>query len=80
MPEQDDLPFLLRTAALIAGLRHGSVSEADRADLEAWLAASEANRVLFDELTAENFLESALDEVDPIALRASAAKVYNAWV
>lgn len=77
MPEQDDLPFLLRTAALIAGLRYGSVSEADRADLEAWLAASEANRALFDELTAENFLDSALDEVDPIALRASAAKVYQ---
>lgn len=59
---QDDpqLPVAERIAYLIAGFLRGTLTEAEHDELDAWIVESDENLRLFEELTDEENLETAI--------------------
>lgn len=75
---ENHIDSLLDLAHLIYRQRSGALTTEEQAVLQAWLAANPANRSLFEELNYQNVLADMLSELDPVALQASAGRVYQA--
>ncbi|MBO9728617.1 MAG: DUF4974 domain-containing protein [Chitinophaga sp.] len=76
--EEKDVQQLLYIAGLIHRQRSGELTAAEQDVLEAWLAASESNRLLFDELSSDTAEATTLQEVAQENWQPSFNRVYNA--
>jgi transmembrane sensor len=74
---EDNILSLLDIAGLIYRQRSGTLTPIERTALDVWLA-DPANRALADELSRQEWVDDNLAALDPEALRASAARVYQA--
>jgi len=74
----ENIYYLLDLASLIYRQRAGALSPIEQTALDDWRAADPANQALFDELSRADWLDEDLAVLDPAALRASAARVYQA--
>lgn len=61
---QHDLDAYYRQSRLMIKYWENAISDEERAELDAWLAASDENRALFEELKNENFLKQEKKEMD----------------
>lgn len=58
--ESNEMEQSIQVAGLIAGHLREELTDAEKIQLEKWLSASEANKVLFDELISKSFHQSEL--------------------
>lgn len=59
-PGEPQLPLAERMAYLIAGFLRGTLTEAEHDELDAWIVESDENLRLFEELTDEENLQTAI--------------------
>lgn len=76
--EEKDVHRLLYIAELIQRQRSGELTTAEQDTLDSWLAASEMNQQLFQELNGDAVETAALQEVEQVNWQASFDRVYNA--
>jgi hypothetical protein len=74
----ENILSLLDIAGLIYRRCTGTLSPIESMALEFWLAANPANQALDDELSPQDWVDDNLAALDPVALRASVARVYRA--
>ncbi|MBS0032461.1 FecR family protein [Chitinophaga sp. 22321] len=76
--EEKDVQRLLYMAGLIHRQRSGELTAAEQDILEEWLAASESNRQLLEELSSDTAEAMTLEEVEQENWQPSFDRVYNA--
>lgn len=73
----DNILSLLDIAGLIYRRRSGALTPIEQTTLDVWLVIDPAHRALFDELSGPEWIDEQLKALDPAALQASAARVYQ---